>query len=229
MQPFDRLGALDALLLSVTDEDGMLLCEFDGFCAGVIVCPEMIPASEWLPHVWGSNGTPDFESEEALRRALDLIVGHYNDVAHSLIPPQLEYGPVLERDARTDEMIWEMWVSGFERAMRLRASAWEQIVDSDDGEAGASVNMMLTLHGIAEGETDLPENSIDDLSTKAPELISDMVIALSQWTKGFRQSDPWSENQIFGSPVPFRGTKVGRNEPCSCGSGRKYKRCCGAN
>jgi preprotein translocase subunit SecA len=24
------------------------------------------------------------------------------------------------------------------------------------------------------------------------------------------------------------GEKVGRNEPCPCGSGKKYKRCCGA-
>jgi uncharacterized protein len=39
----DCLSALDALLLSVTDENGMLLSEFDGFCAGVIVCPDMIP------------------------------------------------------------------------------------------------------------------------------------------------------------------------------------------
>ncbi|MBQ7225236.1 MAG: SEC-C domain-containing protein [Clostridia bacterium] len=23
--------------------------------------------------------------------------------------------------------------------------------------------------------------------------------------------------------------KVGRNEPCPCGSGKKYKKCCGAN
>lgn len=23
------------------------------------------------------------------------------------------------------------------------------------------------------------------------------------------------------------GGKIGRNEPCPCGSGRKYKRCCG--
>jgi len=25
-----------------------------------------------------------------------------------------------------------------------------------------------------------------------------------------------------------RGRKVGRNEPCPCGSGKKYKKCCGA-
>ena len=25
-----------------------------------------------------------------------------------------------------------------------------------------------------------------------------------------------------------RGEKVGRNDPCPCGSGKKYKKCCGA-
>ena len=53
------------------------------FCAGVIVCPDMIPPSEWLPEVWGSGGPPEMESEEALQNALDLIMGHYNDVAQS--------------------------------------------------------------------------------------------------------------------------------------------------
>ena len=26
-----------------------------------------------------------------------------------------------------------------------------------------------------------------------------------------------------------KGVKVGRNDPCPCGSGKKYKNCCGAN
>ncbi|MCK7579691.1 MAG: SEC-C domain-containing protein [Chromatiales bacterium] len=29
------------------------------------------------------------------------------------------------------------------------------------------------------------------------------------------------------SPEPVRSEKVGRNEPCPCGSGKKYKKCCG--
>ena len=28
-------------------------------------------------------------------------------------------------------------------------------------------------------------------------------------------------------PVVAAGPKVGRNEPCPCGSGKKYKKCCG--
>ena len=28
---------------------------------------------------------------------------------------------------------------------------------------------------------------------------------------------------------PVRAKKIGRNEPCPCGSGKKYKNCCGRN
>ena len=39
------------LYLSELDDDAMLLSELDGYLAGVIVCPEMISPSEWLPQV----------------------------------------------------------------------------------------------------------------------------------------------------------------------------------
>jgi len=28
--------------------------------------------------------------------------------------------------------------------------------------------------------------------------------------------------------VKHEGSKTGRNDPCPCGSGKKYKKCCGA-
>ncbi|KTF08679.1 SEC-C metal-binding domain-containing protein [Pseudoalteromonas sp. H103] len=31
------------------------------------------------------------------------------------------------------------------------------------------------------------------------------------------------------SPVTRDAPKVGRNDPCVCGNGRKYKKCCGKN
>jgi preprotein translocase subunit SecA len=34
---------------------------------------------------------------------------------------------------------------------------------------------------------------------------------------------------LLNPPQPtIIGKKVGRNEPCPCGSGKKYKNCCGA-
>ena len=40
--------------------------------------------------------------------------------------------------------------------------------------------------------------------------------------------DPVSEPLATQTPVVRRGTKVGRNDPCPCGSGKKYKQCHGA-
>ena len=31
------------------------------------------------------------------------------------------------------------------------------------------------------------------------------------------------------SPIKRESPKVGRNDPCVCGNGRKYKKCCGKN
>lgn len=47
-------------------------------------------------------------------------------------------------------------------------------------------------------------------------------------TQTARATPPEPGEVVGGSkPQPARSQKVGRNEPCPCGSGRKYKRCCG--
>jgi preprotein translocase subunit SecA len=43
-----------------------------------------------------------------------------------------------------------------------------------------------------------------------------------------RGGGPASNGEGKPSPVRREGRKIGRNEPCPCGSGKKYKRCCGA-
>jgi SEC-C motif-containing protein len=37
-----------------------------------------------------------------------------------------------------------------------------------------------------------------------------------------------SGKEVKAKPVVRAEPKIGRNDPCSCGSGRKYKKCCGA-
>ena len=33
--------------------------------------------------------------------------------------------------------------------------------------------------------------------------------------------------KLLNPPKPIQSVKIGRNDPCSCGSGKKYKKCCG--
>ena len=220
MTPNERLDALDDLLLSLsTVDDGLLLSDFDGFCAGLIVCPEMLPPGEWLPVVWGVHA-PNFENEADLQAALDLIMAHYNDVARDLMPPNVSCSPVYDHDTRTDEILWEGWAFGFEQAMRLRSHLWEAIVESDDEEASSSVLMMLELYNIADGKSELTETQIDELTDAAPDLIPELVFAINRWTKGQAKTEPFlstAANVPFSPSVP---QKVGRNAPCPCGSGK---------
>ena len=38
---------------------------------------------------------------------------------------------------------------------------------------------------------------------------------------------PFASSKITSTPTPVLSKKIGRNEPCPCGSGKKYKKCCG--
>ena len=166
------------------------------------------------------------------------MIGHYNRVARILADDPGSYVPLLDIDPHCDEVMWELWVGGFERGMRLRTDTWAEIVESDDEEAAASVTMLLTLNECREGPSKMSEETIDELCGLAPALLPDCVHNLNAWTKSRwdkgRGKDGGMRGDLHGFPFGFDdqrtfGRKVGRNEPCPCGSGRKYKRCCGAN
>ncbi len=66
------------------------------------------------------------------------------------------------------------------------------------------------------------------------------VIAEMEWWAAFQPDDVKPSGQLSAAapaPVPTsavpaprpQGVKVGRNDPCPCGSGKKYKKCCGKN
>ena len=130
--------------------------------------------------------------------------------------------------------MWEPWIDGFEQAMRLRPDAWEEIALSDDEEASASISMIVALNDFYYGRSELTEEAEDEFDRMAPGLIPEFVRNLNAWTKsrhtGIRESSVAQPHVRFGQEEPTAfGRKVGRNEPCPCGSGRKYKRCCGAH
>src|SRR4051794_39002959 len=64
-------------------ENGMALSDLDGFLTGILVGPELIMPSEWLPHVWGGEA-PTFENEEPARLILSTVMGRYNEIARAL-------------------------------------------------------------------------------------------------------------------------------------------------
>jgi uncharacterized protein len=76
-----------------------------------------------------------------------------------------------------------------------------------------------TLRDFAKGDLSLGEREEDRWDAEAPDLIPIWVEMLHQWRV---ENDPHR-------PAAVRRTKIGRNEPCPCGSGKKYKKCCGTH
>ncbi len=78
--PID-LDALDDYLMSdLAPEDSMGLSHLDGFLTGIVIGPELIPPSEWLPALWGGVD-PEFQTEVEMRTVLGTIMGRYNEIA----------------------------------------------------------------------------------------------------------------------------------------------------
>jgi uncharacterized protein len=224
MQSIPRhLKQLEKELAGLPDDcEPMLISELDGFMAGILVCPDLIMPGEWLPMVWGGgddDAAPAFESIKHLEKVVELVMAHYNATANDLQCGR--FAPVFDVDTRHDEVIWELWIDGFESAMRLRPQSWAEIADGGE-EAHTALAGLITLAEINRGDSYLPEAEARDLADKAPDLIPHWVVTLSAWR--IRQHLARQPQ----SPAPHFG-KVGRNDPCPCGSGKKYKKCCGLN
>ena len=219
-----RFERLERELLGL-GEEAMPLEELDGFLAGLIVCPDLIKPSEWLPFVWGTEGgeEPAFDSLDHLNRVLGLVMEHYNDVARTLIERPDRYGPLFAVDKRHNEVLWELWIVGFEKAVKLRPAAWKPLLAANPETAQAMAGL-LTLADVDRRDSRFSQEQLDALSAAAPDKIGPWVVALNEW----RLAHP-EPGHIPPSPFPAPVAKVGRNDPCPCGSGKKYKKCCGLN
>lgn len=213
------LDALDRQLLD--QPNAMLMSQLDGFLTGIVVSPDLVTPGQWIPLIWAGDegdGEPEFESEEELQAFLKLVMIHYHVIIDSLRHPGA-YVPVLKTDTRTDEILWEMWIDGFAQAMALSPGGWARIETDDDAACLAALVGIRTLRDFANGDRDLDRPEEDRWDAEAPDLIPIWVEILHQWRL---ENDPHR-------PAAAQRAKVGRNDPCPCGSSRKYKKCCGVH
>jgi uncharacterized protein len=219
-----RLKQLDEELLALGEET-MLLEELDGFIAGLLVCPELIKPGDWLPIVWNRDSAdqqPVFEDLDHVNRVLGLVMEHYNDVARTLMENPDRYSPLFAIDNGNDEMLWEFWIEGYEKAVALSPAAWKAFLKADV-DTVAAMNGMLMLAAIARGDEEVKDRDAE--SATVPDRIANWVIILNEWRLANYQ--PMQSIDPRGASASRK--KVGRNDPCPCGSGKKFKKCRGLN
>lgn len=206
-----ELEILDAFLSSEeVPEQALLLSELDGFLTGLAAGPELVMPAEWLPHVWGGR-EPNFRDELEVQKVLGAIMHRYNDIERQLESRALE--PIL-LETEAGEVLASDWANGFLLAVSLRYAAWDKLTSSETD--GHLLTPLLALSADEDGQplADLPADLQEELVANAGEFLPQTVLEIHAfWRRA-------------GSGRP--GAKIGRNEACPCGSGRKYKKCCGA-
>ncbi|MGI6117507.1 MAG: SEC-C metal-binding domain-containing protein [Bilifractor sp.] len=138
----------------------------------------------------------------------------------------------------------------------IEKGIYEQLLSDPDTVVSGTVRELaekydtdiMTMTGFLDGindslvkpnpiENDLSEDTECSLEFDKASLYKNMVDAKAEW---LYQLPQW--NDIFSaeeqkklyleqkkSGTIVKGKKIGRNDPCPCGSGKKYKYCCGRN
>ena len=218
-------GLLNPASVLVSLYFGMSPLELDGYLTGVLVAPNLIPPARWIPALWGDD-EPAFDPEQVqstLRRVALLSNDIEQRIAQSLRRLESErvcdYRPAYvppEGEPSRDAI--RTWVRGFWRAMALAPSDWSGLV-ADERMQPIITPFVGFIELGTDGSIELAEDFHERLD-EAAAMIPRSILLLRK-IADLRASRP-------GGSVQTRRTKVGRNDPCPCGSSAKFKRCCGA-
>lgn len=227
----ERIEALDHLLEQrAVPHGGYGLEQLDGFLSAVAVSPGTIAPEEWLAKVWGKT-PPRWEGPADEAAARELLMLAWNTAARRVrfnsddakADAALFWWLPDDPDAPhgDDVDIGAAWAAGFLDGMELRSDAWDAWIAKDDwiGEVEAYIEALAIGSYPPEVEggapTPVPYDERLEIHAGLPDMLHDLHCHRL-------------ESLTPREPVRRAATPE-RNEPCPCGSGRKFKKCCGAN
>ena len=232
-------------LLSLAAEPDQALSydELRGFLFGLAITPDVVAPSEWLPAAFGDKMFVA-ASEEDGRRYFDTLMQVYNKLTALFQEGRLGCPPELvDLHEDGDFAVAKEWTYGLTEAMLLREEIWyeeeemelEELTPEEEGlqTALAVIQTIALPDKAAEIFGNLVESEGDDLEPLLASFFSalpgavDYLVGYALLLEAERQRIlAGAGSGTPGAPQPVQSEKVGRNEPCPCGSGKKYKKCC---
>lgn len=189
--------------------------ELDGFLTAIVIGPPGVALAEMLSVMFDieQSGGIDWHGSEQEAYAKALIEKQFSAIAaqrdrrRPIEPLGIE--PYVAKDVRG-----LLWANGFELAVMTREAAWEPIFAHE--RTAEPVWTVLDLGPPVEGEAPIDVGLRGEILAELPNLLRSIA-------------DFWKDPAAALAKLkPVRTTKVGRNDPCPCGSGKKYKKCCAA-
>ncbi len=255
----DDAARLDEILYPLVERGGLPFEAVDGLLSSIVVAPQLILPSEWMPLILGDEPEP-WQSEEEAQVFTELVMRLYNHIVERVVAePDASTMPFIAFPEGFEEMdeaaieaidfpLGGNWAVGFMIGVGLRGDAWDALAADDedvrddfsmivallpedpdedadalgDAEAEAEPVAASGLRWSADDEEDDGEEARALDASERLEIISDLAAALHHMNLVRLAS--------MNSQEPLRREiKIGRNDPCPCGSGQKFKKCHGAS
>jgi uncharacterized protein len=217
-----EFAELDKFLLSDRcGDDVMTMDALHGYLTALAIGPEAVPLQEWLPRVWGASpdDVPQFRNEKEFKDITGLIARFMNEIAITFEVAPKEFEPLFcEHEWQGKKVLdGEAWAWGFWEGMQLREAAWQPLRESNLAPLLRPI-YLLGAEEIEEEEVKL----VDD-----PQKCHKLTVEIEAAIPHIHQF--WLPLRKTGvATVQRDAPKVGRNDDCPCGSGKKFKKCCGA-
>lgn len=208
---------------------GFNLEALDGYLSALMVAPDLVLPGEWQPAVWGGK-PPRWTSDAEALEVQTLMMAHWNMVSHRVrhgdddLPDHLApllWLPEEPETEQPDELdVGRDWAFGFFRGVELRTAAWEQWLDGHEWIE----EIFALLDQLASGEV-LGE---DPTAPPTPVTYRERLEIIASLPGMLADLHHHRIDALTPREPIRRAATPERNALCPCGSGRKYKKCCGA-
>ncbi|MDH4188391.1 MAG: UPF0149 family protein [Nitrospira sp.] len=206
-----------------------------GFLFSIANSPELIPPSEWIPMVFNDQ-EGGFETPGEAEGVIQAMMALHNDCCRARsegstpIPLGCEIRPQAMDNLAEDAPL-SQWAQGFSMGYDYLEESWNDYTTDELDEELGSLLMVLTFFSSpklakAYHEEGTGKRSLAEMADTVVTLFPEAMRAVAHLGRSIYQAR--YEAGAFEEPMPLR-PKIGRNEPCPCGSGKKFKKCCGAN
>ena len=226
----EEFDELDEFLVSdVTSEDTLTIEGLDGYLTAMAIGPTTVPPSYWLPGVWGpsENDAPAFETTDQAQHILGLILRNMNGIIINLEDDPDAFEPVFGfsrvDDSKREYIDGEAWAFGFMQGLSVVRADWQALFDSEQGR-----EWLNPLHLMGSEELTPEEQQLIDTPEQRETLTKQIPASIAAIYRFWLPHRQAVHEQKLAAATQRTEPKVGRNDPCPCGSGKKFKKCCGA-
>lgn len=205
----DEYAELDTLLAAPELAGAAMdVSMLEGLLTAVALSPKQIESRQWLAWMWDkAAGSTLPAASEATERAAALAQRHHDYMVEWLAKDPDSFEPIYECGPE-----WSVpgWCAGFLQGTQLDKPQWATLAVSHP-------EYLAPLRHLA-AATELD----DEPAEEAMDAVIPSVIAINAaWARQRHLQQSHASDTVLRA-VP----KTGRNDPCHCGSGKKYKKCC---